>query len=53
MSVPAEVVAVVSSLLGIGHKLLQAGDDKERQDEALMEAQEVIKEALDRRAFGR
>ncbi len=44
-----EVAAQLATALA---KLLSAGDDKARQEEALMDAADVAKRELDRRAFG-
>ena len=47
-----EVILLITRLLEAASKLLLARGDAEREEEALMEAQELLKEELDRRRFG-
>ncbi len=49
--VPPEAIDLAVALASAGIKLLRAGDDTARQTEVLMEAQEILKAELDRRAF--
>ncbi len=50
-NIPDGLIDFVVSTFGTVLKLLRAGDDKTRQEEALMEHQEMVKEEIDRRAF--
>lgn len=47
-----ELVAVAADILGSVAKLISAGADKAKQEEALMEAQEATKRGLDYIKFG-
>lgn len=49
---PTDVVSIAAQLIGTFVKLVQAGDDEQAQEEALMEAQEALKAEMDRRKFG-
>jgi hypothetical protein len=47
-----EIVTLVANILAALTKLLAANGDKAKEEEALMDAQEVLKAELDRRKFG-
>jgi len=46
------ILGTVVVLLSSVKKLIEADGDSVKEDEALMEAQEAIKAALDKRKFG-
>lgn len=51
-SLPSETAEIVLRLIVAAIRLVRAGDDSAAQEEALMKAQEDIKDELDRRKFG-
>ena len=51
-SLPGETAEIILRLIVAAIRLVRAGDDDKAQEDALMKAQEDIKEELDRRKFG-
>lgn len=49
---PQVILAAVAGLLAAISKLITAGEDRALQEEALLEADESLKKALDHHKFG-
>jgi hypothetical protein len=50
--IPAEAVSPVLALIGAIVRIIQAGGDDKRREEALMQAAEDMKAELDKAKFG-